>query len=163
MIEQIRGHGGDDLHFRSGGARLDESEALPMYLIDFEPDELEPAARAAQQRILEGAATEEDEELDAGCACGYRHRPDFTGDCRNDYQSFTELEAEWRAYGIEPDYRCRGGHDWINRVTLQAALAADRLSQGTGPDRRRAAAREYLVARRGDGQRANGCGASNQG
>jgi len=103
MIEQIRGQGGDDMDFRNGGARLDPAERLPIYLIGFEPDELEPEARAARERILEGCPTEADAELDAECGqCGDRHRPDFAGDCRNDYQSFSEMEPHWREHGIEP-------------------------------------------------------------
>ena len=120
MIEQIRGEGGDDMHFLSGGTRLDPAERLPIYLSDFELDE------ACDQ-------------------CGDRHRPDFAGDCRNDYQSFTEMDPHWREYGIEPDYVCRGGHEWVNRVTLGAALAADAVTTNAPPKARRAAAREYLL------------------
>ncbi|MCY4120419.1 MAG: hypothetical protein OXG72_05800 [Acidobacteria bacterium] len=146
MIEQIRGQGGDDMHFLSGGVRLDPAERLPIYLIDFEPDELGPAAQAARERILEGCPTEADAELDEGCdGCGDRHRPDFAGDCRNDFQSFTEMEPQWREYGIEPDYVCRGGHEWVNRVTLGAALAGEAVAAGARPEARRAAAREYLL------------------
>ena len=134
------------MHFLNGGAGLDPAERLPIYLCDFEPDEIGPEARAARERILEGCPTEADAELDAECdGCGDRHRPDFAGDCRNDCQSFTELEPEWRNYGIEPDYVCRGEHEWVNRITLGAALAADGLEAGTPLEARRAAAREYLV------------------
>jgi len=87
------------MHFRNGGARLDPAERLPIYLIDFEPDELEPEARTARERILEGCPTEADAELDAECGqCGDRHRPDFAGDCRNDYQSFSR-SAKWNRTG----------------------------------------------------------------
>jgi len=134
------------MHFRSGGTRLDPKERVPIYLCDFEPDEIGPAARAARERILEGCPTEADAELDEGCGgCGDRHRPDFAGDCRNDYESFTEMEPQWREYGIEPGYVCRGGHEWVNRVTLGAALAADALRANAPPAARRAAAREYLL------------------
>ncbi|MYN67420.1 MAG: hypothetical protein F4X11_20740 [Acidobacteria bacterium] len=146
MIEQIRGQGSDDLHFRSGGKRLDPEERLPIYLLDYEPDELEPDARAARERIIEGCATEADAELDEGCSgCGDRHRPDFSGDCRNDFQSFTEMEPHWEKYGIEPDYVCRGNNRWVNRITLHAALAADGLGTDAPPEARRTAARKYLL------------------
>lgn len=80
MTEQIRGHGGDDLHYLNGGKRLDAAERLPLYLCDFQPEELEPEARAARQRLLDGMPTEADQALDGPCdQCGDRHRPDFAG------------------------------------------------------------------------------------
>ena len=123
ITQNRRGHGGDQLHFLTGGARLRPETKVPMVpRVHWDANDL--PHHPNNGRFM---TRDDTHEMESGCAgCGYHHRADFSGDCRNDHEAYDDYDdgMPYARFGFEPDYVCADGKRWISRHNQQRAFDA---------------------------------------